>query len=75
MTVADPIVAAQTWLALPSQIGPFADTAPKAQTSFTATTPGHFALVCGVPGHAPSGMWIHFDVDADAKVPGYTMPK
>jgi hypothetical protein len=37
VTVADPIVAAQTWLALPSQIGPFADTAPKAQASFTAT--------------------------------------
>jgi hypothetical protein len=37
VTVADPIVAAQTWLALPSQIGPFADTAPKAQASFSAT--------------------------------------
>ncbi len=37
VTVADPIVAAQTWLALPSQIGPFADTAPTATVSFTAT--------------------------------------
>ena len=37
VTVADPIIAAQTWLALPSQIGPFPTTAPTATVSFTAT--------------------------------------
>ena len=37
VTVSDPIVAAQTWLALPSQIGPFATMAPSSHTSFTGT--------------------------------------
>ncbi len=37
----DPIIAPQTWLMLPSQIGPFADTAPKATTSFTAVAHTH----------------------------------
>jgi hypothetical protein len=36
VTIADPIVAAQTWLALPSQIGPFTSTAPTSHTSFAA---------------------------------------
>jgi hypothetical protein len=30
-------------------------------------------MVCGVPGHGPSGMWIWFVVAADAKVPAYDM--
>ncbi|MBK5189633.1 MAG: hypothetical protein JJD97_15430 [Gemmatimonadaceae bacterium] len=42
------------------------------QTSFKASTAGQYLIVCGVPGHAPSGMWIHFDVSADAKAPTYT---
>lgn len=42
------------------------------QTTFKASPAGQYALACGVPGHAPSGMWIHFDVSADAKVPAYT---
>ena len=37
VTVSDPIVAAQTWLALPSQIGPFPRVAPTATVSFSAT--------------------------------------
>jgi len=37
LTLTDPIIAAQTWLVLPAQIGPFNDTAPTATTSFTAT--------------------------------------
>ncbi|MDQ2767777.1 MAG: hypothetical protein M3Y30_11545, partial [Gemmatimonadota bacterium] len=41
------------------------------QTTFKATTPGDYVIACGVPGHAPSGMWIHFNVSADAKVPTY----
>ena len=42
------------------------------QTTFKASTAGQYVIACGVPGHAPSGMWIHFDVSADAKVPAYT---
>jgi sulfocyanin len=42
------------------------------QTTFKASTAGQYVIACGVPGHAPSGMWIRFDVSADAKVPSYT---
>ena len=42
------------------------------QTTFKASPAGEYVLACGVPGHAPSGMWIHFDVSADATVPAYT---
>jgi sulfocyanin len=42
------------------------------QTTFKASPAGQYVIACGVPGHAPSGMWIHFDVSADAKVPSYT---
>ena len=41
------------------------------QTTFKASTAGQYLIACGVPGHAPSGMWIRFDVSADAKVPSY----
>jgi sulfocyanin len=41
------------------------------QTTFKASTAGQYLIACGVPGHAPSGMWIKFDVSADAKVPSY----
>ena len=37
VTVSDPIVSPLTWLALPSQIGPFPDTAPTATVDFAAT--------------------------------------
>jgi hypothetical protein len=37
VTVSDPIVAPQTWLALPSTIGPFPDTGPTTTVNFTAT--------------------------------------
>jgi len=30
--------------------------------SFTADTAGHYAVVCGVPGHDDLGMWDRFDV-------------
>lgn len=36
------------------------------------TTPGNFLIACGVPGHAPSGMWIKFVV-ATANAPSYQM--
>lgn len=42
------------------------------QTTFKASPAGQYLLACGVPGHAPSGMWIHFVVSADAQVPAYT---
>ena len=41
-------------------------------TTFKAQPAGQYVIACGVPGHAPSGMWIHFDVSADAKAPAYT---
>ena len=42
------------------------------QASFKALPAGQYLIACGVPGHAPSGMWIRFEVSADAKVPAYT---
>ncbi len=41
--------------------------------SFRATKAGNYLIVCGVPGHAPSGMYIRVVVSADAKVPAYQM--
>jgi sulfocyanin len=40
-------------------------------TTFKALPPGDYVIACGVPGHAPSGMWIKLTVSADAKVPAY----
>jgi sulfocyanin len=42
------------------------------QTTFKASPAGQYVIACGVPGHAPSGMWINFNVSADAKAPTYT---
>jgi sulfocyanin len=42
------------------------------QTTFKASPAGEYVLACCVPGHAPSGMWIHFNVSADATTPAYT---
>ncbi|HKV52606.1 MAG TPA: sulfocyanin-like copper-binding protein [Gemmatimonadaceae bacterium] len=39
---------------------------------FTATPAGNYLIVCGVPGHGPSGMYIKFVVSADAKEPQYS---
>ena len=42
-------------------------------TNFQApATPGNYLIACGVPGHAPSGMWVKFVVAA-AQAPGYQM--
>lgn len=41
--------------------------------NFSASTTGKYILLCGVPGHGPSGMWIKFVVAGDAKAPSYTM--
>ena len=48
-------------------------TAQGDDVNFTATAAGKYLMVCGVPGHAPSGMWIWFVVSADAKAPTYGM--
>lgn len=34
---------------------------------FTAPDDGNYRIICGVPGHALSGMWIWFKVDPAAK--------
>jgi sulfocyanin len=41
------------------------------QTTFKTSTPGKYLLACGVPGHAPSGMYVNFVVSADATAPTY----
>jgi sulfocyanin len=33
--------------------------------SFTAATAGQYAMVCFIPGHAATGMWVHFNVSSD----------
>jgi plastocyanin len=38
---------------------------------FTAPDTGSYRLICGVPGHALSGMWIWFKVDPSAKTPSF----
>lgn len=40
----------------------------KSQTlNFTADKAGSYTLNCYIPGHAMTGMWIHFDVSSDGK--------
>lgn len=41
------------------------------EMSFVASSTGQFMLVCGMPGHGESGMWIGFEVSASAAVPAY----
>lgn len=36
--------------------------------TFTASTAGEYSLVCYVPGHAATGMWIRFNVSADGSM-------
>jgi sulfocyanin SoxE-like protein len=36
---------------------------------FAADTAGSYLIICGVPGHASAGMWIHFKVSAGADRP------
>jgi len=35
--------------------------------TFTASEAGNYSLVCYIPGHAVSGMWIHFNVSAEGE--------
>jgi plastocyanin len=38
---------------------------------FTAPDSGRYRIICGVPGHALSGMWIWYKVDPAAKTPTF----
>ncbi|HEU4643631.1 MAG TPA: sulfocyanin-like copper-binding protein [Gemmatimonadaceae bacterium] len=42
---------------------------------FKAAKAGDYLIACGVPGHAPSGMYIKFVVSATASTPNYAMKK
>jgi hypothetical protein len=42
---------------------------------FTVDKPGEYHLVCGVPGHAASGMWDYFRVSAEARRPSVELKK
>jgi sulfocyanin len=41
---------------------------------FTAPASGSFRILCGVPGHGLSGMWIRMKVDPSAKTPSWIAP-
>jgi sulfocyanin len=38
---------------------------------FTVSANGNYRIICGVPGHALSGMWIWLKVDSAAKGPNF----
>ena len=38
---------------------------------FTAPDSGSYRIICGVPGHALSGMWIWLKIDPAAKAPSF----
>jgi len=38
---------------------------------FTAPASGTYRIICGVPGHALSGMWIWLKIDPAAKAPSF----
>ena len=40
--------------------------------TFTADQPGEYALLCYIPGHAVTGMWVRFNVGGEAGVTGAT---
>jgi sulfocyanin len=48
--------------ASPNPMSGMANVAKPVLFSFTVTTAGTYALVCGVPGHALAGMWVTFVV-------------
>lgn len=39
-----------------------------ATVNFTADKAGQFVMLCHVPAHATTGMWVHFDVSAKGDV-------
>jgi len=42
---------------------------------FTAPDSGSYRIICGVPGHALSGMWIWLKIDPAAKQPSFGATK
>lgn len=42
---------------------------------FTAPDSGSFRIICGVPGHALSGMWLWLKIDPAAKEPSFGATK
>jgi plastocyanin len=42
---------------------------------FTAPDTGTYRIICGVPGHALSGMWIWLKIDPAAKTPSFGATK
>jgi hypothetical protein len=42
---------------------------------FTAPDTGSYRIICGVPGHASSGMWIWLKIDPVAKAPTFGATK
>jgi len=48
---------------------------PPKTFSFTATTAGKYAIVCGVPGHDGLGMWDEFDVVNGLRQPDVLVKK
>jgi hypothetical protein len=42
---------------------------------FTAPDSGSYRIICGVPGHALSGMWIWLKIDPAAKEPSFGATK
>jgi alcohol dehydrogenase (cytochrome c) len=49
------------------------NTGQGADLQFRATSPGRFWMICGVPGHAISGMWDYFDVSPTSNAPSARM--
>jgi hypothetical protein len=45
----------------------------KTAFSFTASTPGSYALACGIPTHASAGHWVAMEVSATLAVPTLTL--
>ena len=41
----------------------------KATFTFEATSPGAYALACGIPTHASAGHWLALNIRAEGKVP------
>jgi sulfocyanin len=42
---------------------------PMQHIAFTANKEGKYAFVCGIPGHASSGLWDTFNVSSSATIP------
>ncbi len=71
-----PLPAAPATPAIPGAIGTRVASGITARDAadnlrFTVREPGRYLIVCGVPGHAASGMWIRLVVEGGLVRPGY----